>query len=96
MGLHFILRVCGPVWGQARVLILFQSDGVFYCLKDVDRTDSLAYFQSFKGMETQLYAVKEDLDERSISEDELAADITVIPRQKAFELFQENDFNMDF
>ena len=76
--------------------ILFQSDGVFYCLKDVDRTDSLAYFQSYEGMGTGLFAVKEDLDQRNISEDELAADITVIPRKKAFELFQENDFNMDF
>ena len=31
--------------------ILFQSDGVFYCLKDVDRTDSLAYFQSYEEWE---------------------------------------------
>lgn len=76
--------------------ILFQSDGVFYCLKDVDRTDALAYFESYKGMGTRLCVVKEDLDERGIREAELADDITVISKEKAFELFQENDFNMDF
>ncbi len=76
--------------------VLFQSDGVFYCLKDVDRTDALAYFESYKGMGTELCAVKEDLDERGITEAELAGDITVISRERAFELFQENDFSMDF
>jgi len=76
--------------------VLFQSDGVYYCLKEVDRTDSLAYFHSFKDMETKLYVVKEDLEERGISETELAPDMTVITRGRAFELFKENDFNMDF
>lgn len=76
--------------------VLFQSDGVFYCLKDVDRTDALAYFESYKNMGTKLCAVKEDLEERGIAEAELAPDIEVIPRKRAFELFQENDFNMDF
>jgi sulfur transfer complex TusBCD TusB component (DsrH family) len=47
-------------------------------------------------MGTKLCAVKEDLDERGIREAELADDITVISKEKAFELFQENDFNMDF
>jgi sulfur transfer complex TusBCD TusB component (DsrH family) len=76
--------------------VLFQSDGVYYCLKNVDRTDALAYFQSYKDMGTLLCVVKEDLDERGISEAELADDISVISKEKAFELFQENDFNMDF
>jgi sulfur transfer complex TusBCD TusB component (DsrH family) len=62
----------------------------------VDRTDALAYFESFKGMETKLYAVKEDLDERGIAEAELAPDMEIISRKRAFELFQENDFNIDF
>ena len=76
--------------------VLFQSDGVYYCLRNVDRTDALIYFESFKEMKIELYVVKEDLEERGISEDELASDIAVIPRERAFELFQENDFNMDF
>jgi len=76
--------------------VLFQSDGVYYCLKNVDRTDALAYFQSYKDMGTLVCVVKEDLDERGISEAELADDISVISKEKAFELFQENDFNMDF
>lgn len=76
--------------------VLFQSDGVYYCLKDVDRTDAQAYFASLKGMGTGLFAVKEDLDERGLAEDELAPDITVISRERALELFKENDVNMDF
>jgi len=76
--------------------VLFQSDGVYYCLKNVDRTDALIYFESFKEMEMELYVVKEDLEERRITEDELASDIFVIQRERAFELFRENDFNMDF
>ena len=76
--------------------VLFQADGVFYCLKDADRTDALAYFESYKGMGTKLFTVKEDLDDRGISEGELASDISVISRAQAFELFQENDVNLDF
>ncbi len=76
--------------------VLFQADGVYYCLKGVDRTDSMAYFESMKGLGTKLYAVKEDLEARAITGDELAEDITTIPRQKAFQLFSENDVNMDF
>ncbi len=76
--------------------ILFQSDGVFYCLKGADRTDALAYFASYKDMGTDLFAVKEDLDARSIDESELADDIKVISRDEAFKLLQENDVNMDF
>ena len=40
--------------------------------------------------------VKEDLDERGIAESELASDMEVISRERAFELFQENDFSLDF
>jgi sulfur relay (sulfurtransferase) DsrF/TusC family protein len=76
--------------------VLFQSDGVYYTLKDVDRTDALAYFESMKGMDTKLYAVKEDLDERSISESELAQDISVISRERALQLLHENDVSLDF
>lgn len=76
--------------------VLFQGDGVYYTLKDVDRTDALAYFESMKGMQTKLYAVKEDLADRSISESELAQGIGVIPREKALRLFHENDISLDF
>lgn len=94
-GLRAAVGVCAGIDDNIPT-VLFQSDGVFYCLKDADRSDALIYFESLKEMETKLYSVKEDLDERGISEDELAPDITVIPRERAFELFQENDFNMDF
>lgn len=76
--------------------VLFQGDGVFYCLKGTDRTDAAAYFESFKKANTKLFVVKEDLDERGIAGGELAGDIEVIDRKKAFALFQENDTNGDF
>ena len=76
--------------------ILFQSDSVFYCLNQVDRTNAKPYFDLFEALETKIYAVKEDLAKREISEADLADDITVIPREKALALFHENDFSMDF
>ncbi len=76
--------------------VLFQADGVYYCLKGVDRTDAQAYFGSLKGMAAKLYAVKEDLDKRRIAEAELAEDIVVISREKALQVLMENDFNLDF
>lgn len=76
--------------------VLFQSDSVFYCLKLTDRTNAKPYFDLFEVMETKLYAVAEDLEERSISKDDIADDIAVIPRAQALALFHENDFNMDF
>ncbi len=94
-GLRAAVGVCAGIDDNIAT-ILFQSDGVFYCLRDVDRSDALIYFESFKEMEIELYAVKEDLDERGITKDELASGIAVIPRQRAFELFLENDFSMDF
>jgi len=76
--------------------ILFQSDGVFYCLKRVDRTNTRPYFDLFEAYGTTFYAVKEDLEERGIGEADVAEDITVIPREQALALFHENDFTMDF
>lgn len=76
--------------------VLYQGDGVYYCLKGADREDALAYFESMKNMETKIYAVKEDLDDRGIAEAEVAPDISVIPREKAFQLYKENDLNLDF
>ena len=76
--------------------ILFQADSVFYCLRQVDRTNTKPYFDLFEAYETKFYAVKEDLDEREISEADLADDIAAIPREEALALFHENDFSMDF
>lgn len=76
--------------------VLFQSDSVFYCLKQVDRTNIQSYFEIFRAYKTKFYAVKEDLAERGISGADLADDITVISREQALALFHENDFSMDF
>ncbi len=76
--------------------VLFQSDSVFYCLKQTDRTNAKPYFDLFEALGTKFYAVAEDLEERGISKDAIADDIAAIPRKKALALFLENDFNMDF
>lgn len=76
--------------------VLFQSDSVFYCLKQTDRTNAKPYFDLFEVLGTKFFAVEEDLEERNISKDDLAADIAVIPREQALALFYENDFSMDF
>ena len=76
--------------------ILFQSDSVFYCLKQVDRTNTKPYLDLLEAYKTKFYAVKEDLAERGIADADLAEDIAVISREEALALFQENDFSMDF
>jgi sulfur relay (sulfurtransferase) DsrF/TusC family protein len=81
---------------EHQVTVLFQGDGVFYTLKNVDRSDAAAYFAVLTDQGTRYYVVDEDLRERSIGDDELAGDMTVIGRERAFQLFQENDINLDF
>ncbi len=78
------------------VTLLFQADGVYYCLKDVDRSENKGYEGTLKKAGVKYYAVKEDLEARGISQDELADDTTVIPRTATWELFQEADFNLDW
>ena len=65
---------------EHEVTILFQADGVYYSLKDVDRSENKGYEITLKKFGDMNYVVNEDLEARGISEDELSDDMTVISR----------------
>ncbi len=81
---------------EHEVTLLFQGDGIYYCLKNVDRTENLGYEGTLKKADVKYYAVQEDLEVRNVSQNELAGDITVIPRADTWKLYQEADFNLDW
>jgi sulfur relay protein TusB/DsrH len=81
---------------EHEVTILFQKDGVYYSLKDVDRSENMGYEVTLKKFEVKSYVVNEDLKARGISEEEIADDMTVISREDAFKLYQEAEFILDW
>lgn len=81
---------------EHEVTLLFQKDGVYYALKNVDRSENLGYEVTLKKAGVTNYVVKEDLEERGISEEEIADDMTVIPRSDTWELYDQADFCLDW
>ncbi|MEK7273768.1 MAG: DsrH/TusB family sulfur metabolism protein [Candidatus Desantisbacteria bacterium] len=81
---------------EHQVTLLMQSDGVYYALKNADRAENLGYEGTLKKAGAKFYAVREDVEARGISQDELAADITLIPKAETGKLYQEADFCLDW
>lgn len=81
---------------EHEVTLLFQGEGVYYCLKGADRAENLGYEGTLKKAGVKYYVVKEDLEKRGISHDEIANDMNVIPRADTGRLYQEADFNLDW
>jgi len=81
---------------EHEVTILLQGDGVYYALKGADRAENLGYQGTLQKAGTKYYVVKEDLEARGISGNEVAEDMNVIPRSDTWKLYQEADFNLDW
>jgi sulfur relay (sulfurtransferase) DsrF/TusC family protein len=81
---------------EHEVTILMAGDGVWYALKGVDRAENAGYEQTLKKAGVKYYAVREDLAEQGISEDEVAEDVEIIERKRAAELYADADFNLDW
>lgn len=81
---------------EHEVTLLFLGDGVYYCLKGADRAENLGYEGTLKKADVKYYVVKEDLEARGISENELADDMTPISRKDVWKLYEEADFNLDW
>jgi sulfur relay (sulfurtransferase) DsrF/TusC family protein len=94
-GLRAALGVTSGI-EENTVAALFLGDGVYFALKDLDRTDTSKYIATLSGQGAPLYAEEESLRERGISSADLADDIKIIPRSDALKLFQETDCNIDF
>ena len=94
-GLRAALGVTAGI-EENEVAALFLGDGVYFALKDLDRTDTSKYIATLSKQGAPLYAEEESLCERGIRREDLADDITIIPRVEALKLFQETDCNIDF
>lgn len=81
---------------EHEVTLLMQCDGVYYALKGADRAENLGYEATLKKAGVKFYAVKEDIEMRGISQDELAADIMLIPKAETGRLYQEAEFVLDW
>jgi len=76
--------------------VLYLGDGVFFALKDIDRSDSAKYLATLSALGVNLKAEKEALQARSISESDLADDVDVVSRDEALELVRRADLTIDF
>ncbi|MEK7274911.1 MAG: DsrE family protein [Candidatus Desantisbacteria bacterium] len=81
---------------EHEVTILLQGEGIYYSLKGADRAENLGYEATLKKAGVKYYVVKEDLDARGISNDEVAKDMNLIPRADTWKLYHEADFNLDW
>jgi len=81
---------------EHEVTILLQGDGIYYALKEASRAENLGYEGTLKKAGTKYYVVKEDLEARGISHDEVANDMNLIPRADTGKLYHEADFNLDW
>lgn len=81
---------------EHEVTILMQGDGVYYSLKGADRAENLGYEGTLQKAGVKYYVVKEDLETRGISDNEVADDISVIPRSQTWALYEKADFNLDW
>jgi len=88
---------CAAGIDEHKATLLFQGDGVYYALKDVDRTENRGYMGTLKDLECDNYfVVSEDLDARGIGSDEIADDMKVISRDESVKLYGEADVIMDW
>lgn len=76
--------------------IVYLGDGVYYTLKNVDRSDARVFLETLSTLGVQLRAERESLEERGVPADEVAEDIEVISRADVRELIDKADFVINF
>lgn len=81
---------------EHKVTILFQADGVWNALKDVDTKENKGYFATLNEAGTRYYVIKEDLEKRGIKEEKIKDGIEIIERKDALKLYKEADFILDW
>lgn len=81
---------------EHKVDLLFSGDGVYHALKDLDRTENSGYIPTLKESGAKFYVVREDLEEKGISREEVACDFELIDRVAALRLLKEADMTSDW
>jgi sulfur relay (sulfurtransferase) DsrF/TusC family protein len=94
-GLRAVVGVTSGI-DEHTVDALYLGDGVYFVLKDVDRSDSARYLATLSALGVNLKAEKEALQARDISGSDLADDVEVVSGEKALELVRRADLTIDF
>ena len=94
-GLRAVVGVTSGI-DEHTVDVLYAGDGVYFALKDVDRSDSNKYLGTLAGQGVKLNVEKEALEERNIDRADLAGDVQIISRAQALELIRKADLTIDF
>lgn len=82
---------------EHKVVCAYMGDGAYYALKGSDKAESAGYVKTIADISgTDYLVVKESLDERGISEDELDEMFKVVSRDEVARLIAENDMVFDF
>jgi sulfur relay protein TusB/DsrH len=76
--------------------VLYLGDGVYFALKDVDRSDSAKYLSTLSAQGANLKVEREALQARNISDSDLADDVEVISRDDVLQLVRRADATIDF
>lgn len=94
-GLRAVVGVTSGI-DEHTVDALYLGDGVYFVLKDVDRSDSARYLATLSALGVNLKAKKEALQARDISGSDLADDVEVVSGEEALELVRRADLTIDF
>lgn len=81
---------------EHEVDVVYQGDGVYFTLRDVDRAETTRYLDTLKTKTSAtIYVDGDALAARGLSKDDVADDIQVIGRAEVLDLFRAADVNLD-
>ena len=82
---------------EHKVTCVYMGEGAYYALKGSDKAESAGYVKTIADIsDTDYFVVKESLDERGISADELDDTFKVVSRDEVAKLIADNDMVFDF
>jgi sulfur relay (sulfurtransferase) DsrF/TusC family protein len=76
--------------------IVYLGDGVYYTLKNVDRSDARVFLETLSTLGVRLKVERESLEERGVQADEIAEDVEVISRAEVRGLIDRADMAIGF
>ena len=76
--------------------VVYLGDGVYYTLKNVDRSDSRIFLETLSTLGVKLKAERESLEERGVGAEEIAEDVEIISRAEVRGLIDKADLVIGF
>lgn len=81
---------------EHQVEVIYLGDGVYYALKEVDRTDAQKYLETLKKAGTIFYVEGQSLLERGIGQEEISPEFTLIKLEEINNIINRSDFTIAF